>query len=237
MSRLNLATQAAVTLNDLDEAILRGFIETFPGLKYDYDQVLGHITVPFEPGKVFLYIVTDPNAPDRFRIKCAERHLPQVEEFVRGKTGFLRAAASDNIEGRDVDHKIVSVADPFAPGVPGGLLSDIAEFVLDTSPSPVREFATMSAVSFLAGYFGRRVLTPTGLGLNHYTALVAPTGFGKDRPLSALSQMAAAVGQPKIVGPRDFASDSAIEYLLRHRPCQVLPLDELVARFNQFERI
>jgi hypothetical protein len=236
MSKPNLATQSAVTLQNLDEANLHGFIEMFPDLKYDYDRVYGEIPVPFGDGKLYVWIHTDPHAPDRFRIKCSERHYVEADAFIRESAGYLPTAANDNVEGHDVGHALASAADPFAPGVPGGLLSDITEFVFDTSPWPIREFATMAAVSFLAAHFGRRVLTPTGLGLNLYTALVAPTGWGKERPLSALSQIAAAIGHSEIVGPPDFASDSALEIMLRRQPCQVLPIDELGMFFRAADR-
>jgi hypothetical protein len=85
----------------------------------------------------------------------------------------------------------------------------------------------MSAVALHAGLFGRMWLTPDGLGLNLFIALVAGSGFGKDRPLKALSQLAESVGRGHIIGPNDVASDSAIELILRHNPCQVMPLDEL----------
>jgi hypothetical protein len=235
-SKLNLATRTAVAMQDIDQAILRGFIETFPDLKYDYDRVCGEIPVPFGDGKVYVHILSDPQAPDRFRIKCAERHHVEADAFIRTSAGYWPTAANDNVEGHDVGHALASTADPFASGVPGGLLSDIAEFIIETSPSPIREFATMAAVSFLAAHFGRRAVTPTGLGLNLYVALVAPTGWGKDRPLSALPQLAAAVGQDNVVGPNDFASDSALELILRRQPCQVLPIDELGMFFKAADR-
>lgn len=116
---------------------------------------------------------------------------------------------------------------PFKLRRPGGLITDVATFVHDTSPSPIPEFAITSALALHAGMFGRRWLTPDGLGLNLYMANVAGSGFGKDRPLKAIGQLADAIGLSHVVGPNDVASDSAIEAVLRHYPNQVLPLDEL----------
>jgi hypothetical protein len=118
-------------------------------------------------------------------------------------------------------------ATPFLLDRPGGLISDIAQWVFLTSPSPIAEFSIMSAVVLLAGLFGRRWLTPDGLGLNLYVAHVAGSGFGKDRPLKALAQIAESLGRGYVIGPNDVASDSALEFILRQSPCQVLPLDEL----------
>ncbi|MDF0521790.1 DNA-primase RepB domain-containing protein [Bradyrhizobium yuanmingense] len=118
-------------------------------------------------------------------------------------------------------------AKPFDLVRPGGLITDVAAFVHDTSPSPIPEFAIASAVALHAAMFGRRFLTPDGLGLNLYIANVAGSGFGKDRPLKALGQIADAIGMGHIVGPNDVASDSAIEVILRQYACQVLPIDEM----------
>jgi hypothetical protein len=116
---------------------------------------------------------------------------------------------------------------PFILERPGGLITDVARFVFDTSPSPIPDFSIMSAVALHAGLFGRRWLTPDGLGLNLYIAHVAGSGFGKDRPLKAMAQLAESVGHGHIIGPNDVASDSALEMILRQHPSQVLPLDEL----------
>ncbi|MCK1357349.1 DNA-primase RepB domain-containing protein [Bradyrhizobium sp. 199] len=116
---------------------------------------------------------------------------------------------------------------PFQLLKPGGLITDVANFVHDTSPSPIPEFAITSALALHAAMFGRRFLTPDGLGLNLYIANVAGSGFGKDRPLKALAQIADAIDMGHIVGPNDVASDSAIEVILRQNACQVLPLDEM----------
>ncbi|MCK1728260.1 DNA-primase RepB domain-containing protein [Bradyrhizobium sp. 142] len=116
---------------------------------------------------------------------------------------------------------------PFQLLRPGGLITDVASFVHGTSPSPIPEFAITSALALHAGIFGRRYLTPEGLGLNLYIANVAGSGFGKDRPLKAIGRLAEAMGMSHIVGPNDLASDSAVEAILRFYPCQVFPLDEL----------
>lgn len=118
-------------------------------------------------------------------------------------------------------------AAPFHLDKPGGLISDISQWIFKISPSPIAEFSIMSAVVLLSGLFGRRWLTPDGLGLNIYVAHVAGSGFGKDRPLKAMGQIAESIGRQHIIGPNDVASDSALEMILRQNPCQVLPLDEL----------
>ena len=118
------------------------------------------------------------------------------------------------------------MADPFNLDAPGGMISMLAHWIYGTSPSPIAAFSVMSAVVLHAALYGRNYVTPDGLGLNIYVVLVAGSGFGKDRPLKALKQIAASVEREYLIGPNDIASDSAIEYVLRHQPCLVLPLDE-----------
>jgi hypothetical protein len=118
------------------------------------------------------------------------------------------------------------MANPFDLDAPGGMISKLAHWIYDTSPSPIAEFSVMSAVALHAALYGRNHVTPDGLGLNIYVVLVAGSGFGKDRPLKAMKQVAASVNRGHLIGPNDVSSDSAIEYVLRHQPCLVLPLDE-----------
>jgi hypothetical protein len=118
------------------------------------------------------------------------------------------------------------MANPFDLDAPGGMVSRLAHWIYATSPSPITAFSVMSAVVLHAGLYGRKYVTPDGLGLNVYVVLVAGSGFGKDRPLKAMKQILASVNSGHLIGPNDVSSDSAIEYVLRHQPCLVLPLDE-----------
>lgn len=118
------------------------------------------------------------------------------------------------------------MANPFDLDAPGGMVSKLAHWIYATSPSPIAEFSVMSAVVLHAVLYGRKYVTPDGLGLNIYAVLVAGSGFGKDRPLKAMKQIAASINRGHLIGPNDVSSDSAIEYVLRHNPCLVLPLDE-----------
>jgi RepB DNA-primase from phage plasmid len=118
------------------------------------------------------------------------------------------------------------MANPFDLEAPGGMVSKLAHWIYATSPSPIPEFSVMSAVVLHAALHGRKYVTPDGLGLNIYAVLVAASGFGKDRPLKAMKQIATSINRGYLIGPNDVSSDSAIEYVLRHHPCLVLPLDE-----------
>lgn len=119
--------------------------------------------------------------------------------------------------------------DPFEISHQGGLLQKITEWILDTARVPVREFATISTLAFLGALFGRRYVTPTGLGLNVYMVGVAGPSFGKDHARGAIEMLADDCGMPWLIGPGDVTSDSAIEKAVRRAPVHVMPMDEFGA--------
>jgi hypothetical protein len=64
--------------------------------------------------------------------------------------------------------------------------------------------------------------------LNIYLVMVAPTGFGKDRPLTAPGIISGSFGDAgqRLIGPTNLTGDSAIERALRISPCLLMPMDE-----------
>lgn len=107
-----------------------------------------------------------------------------------------------------------------------GLLGDIARWSQTYAFRPVREFALPVAIAVGAAIFGRRVITPTGLGLNLYQIAIADTGGGKDALLGAAKALLSKAGFRHLIGPGDFSSDAALETSLRMHPGQLMPLDE-----------
>lgn len=122
--------------------------------------------------------------------------------------------------------------DPFYIGGQGGLIQEISEWILETSRAPVPEFATIAAITFLGAFYGRRYVTPTELGLNIYMIGIAGPGFGKDHPRRAIEILGHSAGLSHLIGPNDVTSDSAIEKVVRRRPCFVMPFDEVGVLFQ-----
>lgn len=116
---------------------------------------------------------------------------------------------------------------PHDPRVQGGLMGAISRWMLESAWRPVPEFSTIGAVAFCTALFGRRYSSPTGLGLNLYLMGIAGPGFGKDHPLKALQNLLADAGMQHLAGPGDISSDSALEHIVRQRPCFVMPMDEI----------
>jgi len=117
--------------------------------------------------------------------------------------------------------------DAFDPAQAGGLLKLIAEWIHATSIRPSREFAMLSAISFVATFAGRRYVGPTGLGTNLYLIGVARTGGGKGAPLAAAKTLIFGAGLPWLYGSGAQASDSSIENMVRRSPACLMTVDEV----------
>jgi hypothetical protein len=115
---------------------------------------------------------------------------------------------------------------PFTAASAGGLLHVIHDWVIANGRRPVPEFATMAAVTFLAGLYGRRCVGPTGAGLNVYFVGLGSSAHGKGLPLKALKTLAVDCGLQRMVIAGDFTADSAIERALRRDPSLVVAWDE-----------
>jgi hypothetical protein len=79
-----------------------------------------------------------------------------------------------------------------------GLLGEMRDWVLKTSPFPNTPLAVMAAYATLSAPCGRRLYSPTGLGLNLYLAMLAGSGVGKNAPLTAIAKILHAAGLTKM---------------------------------------
>ena len=72
----------------------------------------------------------------------------------------------------------------------GGLVGDISEWIMRTSPKPIRLFAVAAALSCVGTLVSRRVYcgTPRS-GTTLYLMTIAGTGAGKERPQEAVRQI------------------------------------------------
>lgn len=107
-----------------------------------------------------------------------------------------------------------------------GLMGDVARWFDKRAYRPVSEFNLPAVLATGAALFGRRIATPTGLGLNLYLIATADTTGGKDALVSGPEAILAACGLRHLKGPGDFASDAAIEKAVRARPSHLMAIDE-----------
>jgi hypothetical protein len=100
---------------------------------------------------------------------------------------------------------------------PVGLMGDIAKFIYRNSVRPVKEIAIAGAIALMAGICGK-FYNISEMGLNHYIAILAPTGSGKEGASSGINRLVNYVSEkfPTIgvfIGPDQIASPQA---LVRH---------------------
>lgn len=143
----------------------------------------------------------------------------------------LTASIRDKLEGNS---KINPFAGPLFENVPDaaydwtmppGLLGDIAKFVYESAPRPVKEIALAGAIGMMAGMCGR-AYNVSGTGLNQYILVLGGTGVGKEAVASGIDKLMRYVklkvpAALDFIGPTEIASGQAlIKYLGRH-PCFV----------------
>ncbi len=97
---------------------------------------------------------------------------------------------------------------------PPGLIGEVAQFIYDSAPRPVKEIALAGSIAFLAGITGK-AYNISGTGLNQYVLLLAQTGVGKDIVSDATSKLLKACSSsvPSIMefkGPGELVSSAGI---------------------------
>jgi len=97
---------------------------------------------------------------------------------------------------------------------PPGFMGDLARFIYDSAPRPVKEVAIVGALGMMAGIAGKGWHIP-GSGLNMYCILVAQSAIGKEAMHSGISTLIKSVGAQnptayKFVVFDDFASGQAL---------------------------
>lgn len=129
---------------------------------------------------------------------------------------------------------------PFPPGIIG----DVAQFIYDQAPRPVRQIALAGAIGFIAGLAGR-AYNVSAAGLNQYVMLIAPTGTGKEAINSGISKLEAAIrgnviegegAMPFIdefIGPGEIRSDAALLKWCGRTPCFYSIIGEVGLRLKQ----
>lgn len=93
------------------------------------------------------------------------------------------------------------------PGIswPPGIAGELAYYIYQGAPRPVKEVAIVAALGFLAGVAGKAFCIPQS-GLNLYLVLVAKSAIGKEAMHSGISNIASFIGDstPEVMSFIDF---------------------------------
>lgn len=106
---------------------------------------------------------------------------------------------------------------------PPGLVGDVAQYIFDNSPTPVREIALAAAIGYISGIVGRSY-NVSGTGLNQFILVIAQTGAGKEAMANGISKIQQSIRliAPTSVGyrgPGEIVSSAGLLRALEENPC------------------
>lgn len=108
-----------------------------------------------------------------------------------------------------------------------GLVGDITDWIADTALYPQRGLALGAALTIVGTAAGRHMAGGnTACGTHLYVVGLAPSGAGKNHPLTKISTILAAGGMQSHIGPSQFISMPAVINFLGRCPLSVCAMDE-----------
>lgn len=122
------------------------------------------------------------------------------------------AAPSTVVAFDDIAYAASDVDSPYT--MPEGLMGEIADYVYRAAPRPVKELAIGAAIGLMSGIAGNS-FNVSGLGLNTYLLLLAPTGTGKEAVHSGISKLMSTIkplvpSSELFLGASEIASPQAL---------------------------
>jgi hypothetical protein len=120
---------------------------------------------------------------------------------------------------------------------PPGLLGEVAQFLLDAAPRPVRQIALSGAIGYLAGIIGN-AYNISGTGTNQYIIQLASTGSGKELVASGIGRLNYYVHDHKTgspfphSGPGELVSAAGLIKWLADYPCNLTIIGEATKRLK-----
>ena len=105
---------------------------------------------------------------------------------------------------------------------PPGLLGDIARFIFEAAPRPVKKIALTAAIGLMSGICGR-CYNVSNTGLNQYVLFLGTTGIGKEAIASGIGILIGEVEKQvesaiNFIGPGEIASHQALIKHLSESP-------------------
>ncbi|MET7242471.1 bifunctional DNA primase/polymerase [Methylobacterium sp. EM32] len=150
------------------------------------------------------------------RPRRVEMHAGVTVDAETGEVLETPPAPSDSRDFPDADLRVP------------GLVGEIADWIMASSPKPIRLFATAAALVTVGTLIGRRVYcgTPRS-GAHLYVMTIAGTGAGKERPQEAVRQILDAATGGQRLHTAAASSAASLALRLAERPVQVQVVDEV----------
>lgn len=126
----------------------------------------------------------------------------------------------------------------FEYSLPPGLMGEIANFIYQSAPRPVKEIAIAGAIGLMSGICGRSY-NISGTGLNSYILILACTGSGKEGCASGIDRLMTHTlktvpAASAFIGPGEIASPQALQkFLAKSSNCFMSLVGEFGMKFRQ----
>ncbi len=146
-----------------------------------------------------------------------------IRQYVERDGAIIDADTGEIIEAPNVQ-----VSASSAPvGFPGGLVGEIARWIVDTSRRPQPSLAIGAALCLVGTLAGRKYCGPTGSATHLYVLGLAPTASGKDHPGKMVIRILSSIEAiSRLKGPGEFMSMSAVNTRILDEPITVCVMDE-----------
>ncbi len=183
-----------------------------------------------------------------FRVSgLGQRKKAQRDDYLNTMIGRIRDEQNPVIDFSQF--KPPAIQTTFKPSIsspqvqiayPGGLVGEMAQYILDTAIRPVPQVALAGALGLIAGIAGRSY-NISHTGLNLYLMLVAGTAIGKEGAAQGISRLIKAViprlpAIQQFIGPTEYASGQGMIRQLSQFPCQVSVLSEFGHTLKRISR-
>lgn len=124
---------------------------------------------------------------------------------------------------------------------PPGLVGEIAQFIYEQAPRPVREIALGGAIAFMSGIVGRSY-NISGAGLNQYVLILAGTGRGKEAIATGIDKIMSRVVKTvptamEFIGPAEISSPQALTKYMAKVPCFMSMIGEFGIKLQQLSNL
>jgi hypothetical protein len=146
---------------------------------------------------------------------------------------YSQVPANDNTRTNSIGSAFVSDRTLSELTNPGGVVSDIIDWMVSSSSRPSRELALAATIPFVGALIGRRFAGPTDLRTNFYCVGLASSGYGKDQARTQLKRLMTAAGLDKFGGPNRFMSATALRVSVAAKPSCFCMIDEFGGMMRQ----
>ena len=114
----------------------------------------------------------------------------------------------------------------FTLTIPGGLVGDLARYMIDTARRPQPLLAVGASLCALGALMGRRYRTTTDLRTNLYIVGIADSGSGKNHAREVVNELFFEAGLAHHLGGNKIASGAGLLTALHRQPAILFQIDE-----------